>query len=166
MIKTGKITNQSGMTFLELIVVVTLVGIIAGLTGKMFVWGVDMFSFVSERKDTLQSARLGMDIVVRDLRSIEDPADISVAAASAIDFDNFNSETISYDFDAGTLSRDNAALIEGLTGFQFTYFDLNGANLGTPVSDPTSIYKIEIAIDATIDGSPFHLESSVIPRRF
>ena len=161
-----KIRHQAGLTILELIVVVTLVGIIAGVTARMFVWGVDMFDFVSSRKDVLQSARFGMDILVRDLRTIIDSADISVANASAVSFTNFDGETFSYGFSAGTLNRNGTALIDGLTGFHFTFYDVDGSDLGSPVSDPIDIWKIDISMDATLNSNPFHLESSVIPRSF
>ena len=161
-----KLRNQSGFTFSELIVVVVLIGIVAGITGSMLAWGVDMFDFISHRKDVLQSARFGMEIMVKDFRSIKSPGDIPSANSTGLSFYNSNDQFISFNFDNGVLLRDNRPLIEDLTSCDFTYYDVNGADLGTTVTDPSLIWQIDISINAIIDNNPFHLQSSVIPRSF
>lgn len=161
-----KLKGQSGFSFSELIVVVTLIGIIAGITGSMFIWGIDMFDFIAQRKDVMQSARFGMEIMVKDLRSVKSSNDIPTANNSSLSFYNFNDQYITFSYDNGTLTRNGSALTEGLTDIDFTYFDVNGINLGSTVTDPSLIWQIDISIDAVIDGKPFHMESTVVPRSF
>lgn len=157
---------QSGFSFPELIVVVMLIGIIAGITGSMFNWGVDMFDFVTQRKDVLQASRFGMEIMVKDLRAIKSSNDIPTADSSSISFYNSRDEFISFSFVNGVLLRNSQPLIGDLTTCKFTYFDVNDNDLGTTVTDPSLIWQIDISINATINNNPFHVQSSVIPRSF
>ena len=156
--------NQSGYTMLELVLVIALLGIIAGVVARMFIWGVDIFTFVSNRKDVLQTSRIGMEVLVRDLRSVKSAIDINSATGNQFDFYNLDDENIVFVYSSGTLTRNSNSMVEGLSAFQFTYYDVNDNVLTSPVAALTNIWKIKFTLNATIDGKPFKLESTVIPR--
>ena len=158
--------SQSGFSFLEMVLVIALIGIIAGVMSQMFVWGVDMFDTVSTRKDSMQSGRIGAEFLVSDLRSISGADNITTATTTNLIFDNIDSETINYAYSGGSLTRNSNSLLVGLSNFQFTYRDVDGNDLSSPVSSPENIWKISFSVDATVDGDPFHLETSVVPRSF
>ncbi len=151
---------------LELVLAIALLGIIAGVMARMFIWGIDIYDFVSNRKDVLQSSRIGIEIMVRDLRAIKSAGDINSASGSQLDFYNLDDENIIFFYNDGDFTRNSNIMIEGLSSFQFTYYDVNDAIIGSPVADPTNIWKIKYTLNATIDAKTFHLESTVIPRNF
>ncbi len=159
-------SSQSGFSFLEMVMVIALIGIIAGVMAQMFVFGVDMFDATATRKDSMQGGRIAVEFMVQDLRAIADADDVTTATATSLTFYNIDSETINYSYSGGTLSRNSNTLLEGLSNFQLSYTDVDGVVLSTPVSTPGDIWKISFSIDATVDGKPFHMESSVVPRAF
>ena len=157
-------TNQAGYSLLEMITVIVLIGIVAGVMSKMFLWGVDIFNFVSARKDMLQSSRISMEILVKDLRSIKSANDIVSASSSQINFYDIDSEQIIYNFSGNTLYRNANPMVVGLSSFQFSYQNASGGSLGSPVGSPSDIWKISFSLNATVDGNPMHLESTITPR--
>lgn len=132
----------------------------------MFIWGIDIFDFVSNRKDVLQSSRIGIEILVRDLRAIKSSSDINSASNSQIDFYNLDDENIIFVYNSGVFTRNSNSMIDGLSSFQFIYYDVNDALISSPVADPSTIWKIKYILNATIDAKQFRLESTVIPRNF
>jgi prepilin-type N-terminal cleavage/methylation domain-containing protein len=158
--------SQFGYTMLELILVIVLIGIIAGVLTKMFIWGVDIFNFVSSRKDVVQSSRIGMEIFVKDLRYIKNPNDIIFASNKQFRFYNSKRELIVYKYSDGKVTRNKNNMIEGLTSFQFSYYDINSLDLGLQVKNPDNIWKIKISIESIVNNKPFALESMVMPRNF
>jgi prepilin-type N-terminal cleavage/methylation domain-containing protein len=164
--QTKKISldKQSGYSLVELIVAIVLIGIIAGVLAKMFIWGVDIFDTVSNRKDIVQSSRISMEVISKDLRMIKSENDIVSASTTGLNFYNMDNEHIIYNFGDGTISRNANSMVEGITSFVFTYYDANGTILVSPVADPTDIWKIKVELDATVDGKPINLETIVTPR--
>lgn len=157
---------EAGYTILELILVIVLIGIIAGVMARMFLWGVDIFDFISDRKDLFQSSRIGMEILVKDLHAINSTANITSASSSQLNFTNLNNQQVAFSYNNGVLSRNSNNLIVGLDSFHFTFYDVNGDTLQTPVSTPSTIWKIKFSLNATVDNKPIHLQSIVVPRRF
>jgi prepilin-type N-terminal cleavage/methylation domain-containing protein len=158
--------KQCGYSILELILVIVLIGIIAGILARMFLWGMDIFNFVSDRKDVVQTSRIGMKILSKDLRSLQSTDDIVSASSSELEFYNPDDEEIVFSYSSGTVSRNSNSMIEDLSSFLFTYYEVDGDTIATPVEDVSDIWKIKYTLNATVGGNPVHMESSVIPRRF
>lgn len=161
-----KNSNEAGYTFLEFVIVIVLIGIIAGVMSTMFVFGVDMFNSSVSRKDTVPGSRIAAEFLINDFRAIADASDIASAATTNLQFNNIDSETITYSYSGGSLSRNSNTLLDGLSDFQFTFLDVDGDTLSSPVTTPSNIWKISFSLDATVDGNPFHLASGVVPRKF
>ena len=82
--------NQTGYSLVELVIVIVLIGIIAGVLARMFIWGVDLFDVVSTRKDTVQSSRISMEVISKDLRMIKSENDIVSASNTGFNFYNLD----------------------------------------------------------------------------
>lgn len=162
----NRILSQRGFSFLELVVVIALTGIIAGVVSQLFVFGVDTYNDTITRKDLVPTARIAAEFLMSDLRTISDADNISTATATDLVFANIDYETISYSYDSGILTRNSKTLLEGLNEFLFDYSDVDGSDLGSPVSYPNEIWKIGFSLSATINGQPFELSSSIVPRKF
>lgn len=158
--------RQRAYSLLELILVITMLGIIAGVLASMLLWGVNMFSFVSDRMDMVQTSRISMKILDKSLRDLQGTNDIVSASSTELNFFNPDSEHIVFSYANGVLSKNGQSMVEGLSAFLFTYFKMAGDTIATPVADPSEIWKIRFTMRATVNNKPVRLESSVIPRRF
>ena len=158
------IKKTDGVSLVEITVTIVLIGIIAGVTARMLVTGAGAFNSVSSRNDVLHSNRISMEMLMKDLRAIKSKNHILTATSSQLIFININDEQINYSFSNGTLYRNSNMNVEGLSAFQITYYDDNGNVINSPVSTPSDIWDINISMDATVDGLPFHLNSKMHPR--
>ena len=75
-------SNEAGYSFLEFVIVIVLIGIIAGVMSTMFVFGVDMFDSSVSRKDTVPGSRIATQFLIKDFRAIADASDIASAATT------------------------------------------------------------------------------------
>ncbi|MFQ5631217.1 MAG: prepilin-type N-terminal cleavage/methylation domain-containing protein [bacterium] len=163
-IKTNFEPSQRGYSLLELILVIVLSGIIVGIMARMLLWGIDVFDFVSNRTNMVQSSRIGMKKLEKDLLKIKSSDDINSATSTMLNFTNLNNQTIVLNYDSGKLTRNTNDLLQGLDSFYFTFYDAGGDTIPTPVTDPTDIWKIKFRLLATVDGKPWNLESMIKPR--
>ena len=157
-------SREKGVSLVELMVTVVLIGIIAAITARMLIIGAGTYDSVNTRNKVLQTNRISFEMLMKELRSIKSKNDITLANSSQIIFNNLNDEQINYSFSNGSIYRNSNLFVEGLTSFQFTYFDDSGAVLTAPVSSPSQIWEIDIAVDASVNSKPFHMESRLHPR--
>ena len=158
--------GESGYSLMELVIVIALIGILAGLLSRTFLWGIDLFDFLSNRKNTFQSARIGLEMMADDVRQITDKDRILSASGTTFSFLDPDAETVTYQYSGGTLQRNGQVLVEGLSSFSFTYYDSSGNVLATPVSDFSQIWMVRFEMSGTVDNKPFNLRLSVFPRAF
>lgn len=165
---TKKITSlfvrEKGVSLVELMVAVVLIGVIAAVTARMLVIGAGAYDSVNARNKMLQANRISFEILMKDLRSIKSKNNIILANDAQIIFNNLNNEQVNYSYTNGSLFRNSNLIVEGLSNFQFGYFDENGDALTCPVSIPSQIWAIEFAVDAIVNSKPFHLENRLHPR--
>lgn len=162
--KAGLLYKNKGFSLVELMVVLTLIGIVAGITAKMLLVGAKTFDTVSTRNETLQINRIGIELLIKDLRMIKSSNDIVSADAGRLIFYTVDGEHITYLYSAGELTRNDHLLMNGLSEFQLIYYDNDGTELSVPVTNKSDIWDIKISADATVNESPFHLETKVHPR--
>jgi prepilin-type N-terminal cleavage/methylation domain-containing protein len=59
--------KTKGFTLVEMILAIVIVGIIAGVSAKILLSGLNTYEFISDRKDITQNARIGMERIVDEL---------------------------------------------------------------------------------------------------
>jgi prepilin-type N-terminal cleavage/methylation domain-containing protein len=153
-----------GVSLVELMVTIVLIGIIAAVTARMLVTGAGAFNSVSSRNKVLHSNRISLEMLMKDLRSIKSKDHILSASSNQLTFINIHDEQINYSFSNGTLYRNSNMNVEGLSTFELTYYDDDGNVISSPVSTLTDIWDINVSVDATVEGQPFHLNSRMHPR--
>lgn len=163
-LKSSFFLKLEGASLVEMMVTIVLIGIIAAVTTRMLLSGAGAFNSVSSRNDTLHSNRISLEMLMKDLRAIKSSNDITTATSSQLVFNNINDEQINYHFTNGILYKNSNMIMKGLSSFQFTFYDDNGTIINSPVSVPSDIWDINVSVEATVDGSPFHLESKMHPR--
>lgn len=165
--------HKKGFTLIELIIVITILGIAGGVVGYILMGTVDAWTFKANRNDILCDGRLAMNRMVREIREIKDRSNVSKAKSSEFRFINASDVDIKYKLDRdGLLNRtENGTenlLAEYVSDLTFTYFDSGGATINNPDTSPdaTDIRRIRINLTLTKNGENVYLQSDSVPRNF
>ena len=164
--------KRRGFTLIELIVVITIVGIIAGVVGFVLFGAVDAWTFRFKRAGLLSDGRLAINRMVREIREVKDLTSVITANTSQFRFKDTDDTDITYSLNGSDLDRTEDAatntLAENVSTLSFTYYDSNGSAISTPVVSPsaTDIRRVLIDLTLTKDGEDVYLESESVPRNF
>ena len=164
--KTYEIKSESGMTLIELIVVMVLISILAGFISKIIFYEINVYEMIADRKDELQSSRYAFHVMTRDIRQMLNPESIFHASGDSLTFDDIDTTTISYKYQNGEIHRSGDLLVNGVSDFHFYYFDDAGNPLDDPVVDPTEIRVIELNLSNTVHSQVINSKIKVTPRNF
>lgn len=153
--------NKTGFTLIELIIVIVLAGIIAGVITPFIANAVSYWALVSSERDVTFSARLAMNRMVREIRQIKDVASIKFDDDTRFKFirikDDGSEEDITFIQSPSSknllLRNDNelADKLDASNGLTFTYLDADGNKTGT--TDDIRMVRIDLILvsgDATV----------------
>ncbi|MEK6733473.1 MAG: prepilin-type N-terminal cleavage/methylation domain-containing protein [Candidatus Omnitrophota bacterium] len=163
---------KRGSTLVELVIVITIIGIIAGVVGYILLGAVDAWTFKVKRNDLLWDGRLAINRMGREIREIKNLTNVTTASSSQFRFTNVNNNSITYSLSGTDLNRtkDGAAniLAQNVSSLSFTYYDSSGASIATPTVSPstTNIRRVRINLTLTNDGQNFYAQSDSVPRNF
>ena len=161
------VSAQRGMTLLELIIVIVLIGIISIFIAGVMFYEINLYDSLNNRTDKLQISRDALRMLSRDIRQIMAPDSISQASLNSIQFDDVDDVTIAYTFSNNEILRNGDLLQNSVQSLEFKYFDSSGNQLTLPVTDPSQIRTI--AIDLITDlgnNQSFNLTTEIYPRNF
>lgn len=163
---------KRGSTLVELVIVIAIVGIIAGAVGYILLGTVEAWTFKANRNDILWDGRLAINRMVREIREIKNLTSVTTASSSQFRFTNVNNNSITYSLSGADLTRtkDGAAniLAQNVSSLSFTYYDSGGASIATPTVSPsaTNIRRVRINLTLTNGGQNFYAQSDSVPRNF
>lgn len=167
------------VTIIELIMAITIVGILATVSSLYIKETVDLWRFLSFRSEAVAQGRTALIRMDREIRQIKDPASIAIADLSQLRFTSLdlsgdgNDDTVEFYRDAATneLRRifngnpaQGNALASGIANLAFTYYTAAGAALSAPVADTTQIYRVAIEINIASGTQTKTLKAQVYPR--
>ena len=156
--------EKLGVTLIELIMVIMILGIIGTAGGSFFGPVMNLMFFIPSQVRTESIGNLTEDLViegdsrargVRVLHAITSASDTSLAYT---DYSSTN-VTLSWDSSTKKLSRSipattevvpieypgNDVKLDGQTsGVIFKYYDVNGTQLSSPVSNPATIVRVKL----------------------
>jgi len=165
------VTDRHGFTLIELIIVIVIASIIAGLTAMLLLEVMDVYSFVTIRESVLSDGELAMERMLREIRQIEDAQSIYTADVQEIDFEDAYQERIRFWVDGRNRLRRNAVndgyndwLATDLNSLTFKYWDKDNIELTPPVASPEDIKRIQIDFTIERGGEEVKLRSQVYPR--
>ncbi len=165
--------NGAGFTLIELVIVITIIGIITGVVAFTLLGAVDAWTFKFNRSELLSDGRLAMNRMVREIREIKNRGNVTKAKSSEFRFINTSDVDIKYKLDNGDLlnrTEDGTKnlLAEYVSDLTFTYFDSSGATIAIPDTSPdaTDIRRIRIDMTFTKSGENVYLQSQSVPRNF
>jgi prepilin-type N-terminal cleavage/methylation domain-containing protein len=153
-----KINNRKGFTIIELIIVIIIMGIVAGLTLPFIMNAVDSWFVFEANIDDLFSARLALSRMTREMRQLKSPGSITTFTSTQFSFTDINDNSISFQQSGASLLRNSDELTDNLQdpgGLTFTYLDSDG-NI-TSVKTDIRMAKIKIVLET--GNGPLTVES-------
>ncbi len=158
--------GQAGFTLVELVAVIVVSGIISVVFAKLLSSSVQMFEFITERKDAVHDCRLAMQRISRELRQIASADSIKYAAEDSLEFFKENGEALTIAWGASAVRLNGQPLVAGIASFQFKYFDDKGQELQVPVANMSNIFNIYFEMLVKPGNRPFKISNEVQPRNF
>ena len=154
------------MTLIELIMVVVIVGTIAGFVGNIIFYEINTYTIVQNRKAGTQNARFVSQFLAKEIRLIAHPDSIFTATSDSLRFGDINGKTIRYEFANSELRRNSDLLLQEVSAFGFDYYDGEGDLLLQPISDPAEIRRIAFQVTTASNGQKVTSRVNVTPRNF
>lgn len=116
--------KKKGFTLVEIILSVSLVGILFIFAGLLLRSGLDAYTHLSQRGANLQASRFAMDRMIRELIQVEDdnPNNIQSIQSNRIVFVDSLGITSDFELIGQNIMRNNDILLGNVTSLTFTGF--------------------------------------------
>jgi len=163
--------KRAGFTFIETILAVIMVGILASVTAKILNVSLDIYSLIVNRNNAFHTARVGMDRMVDELVEIRF-TDITWMTSTRLSFidrtgsaTNFRLTTVSlHGNTVPCIYRGDDYLSGNITAFDFDYFKEDGST--AYFSWQMKMITIDLELEAPGEAGRVHLRTAVFPRSF
>ncbi len=181
--------RKKAFTFIELVIVLTIVGIFSGAFSWFLIKVMDVWKFTSFRSEIVNEARISFIQMTRQIRQIKKdlPSAIEDAGSDRLQFVRLDSggndvrlryryapltEELFYEIDSNDdgsfdVSDTSEILVSRAAPFTFRYYDSLGGQI---VSDPLSaderegVCYIEVQFDVNEGDQSYTLKTRVFPR--
>lgn len=164
-----KCLREKSFTLIELIIVITILGIIAGVGLPLTLQLIDSFSYSLYRRDLSESADAALRRMSREIRRLRDDSSVNIASATTYAF-VVNEGTIQFQLNGNDLERsfdgNTDALISDVSFFSFKYLDDEGSVIAAPLVSPdkTDIKFIEINMTLFSGDNTIYYIDRIRPR--
>ena len=123
--------NSKGYTFIELVIVISLLALLSFIFGAFITESMDAWVFIKARENALGTSRYAIERMVTEFRRIQKPNMIITSTTSEVTFVDIGAGTVTFSQEATNLWRNTDILATGLVsgsgnGLRFTYLDANG----------------------------------------
>jgi prepilin-type N-terminal cleavage/methylation domain-containing protein len=161
-----KNTSRRGVTIIELVMVIVIVGILAGVSSGYINQVIATWQTVSFRMDTVSQMRIALDRMSREMRQINNTTSVLAATSNAFRFNSSDGSTITYNVSGTDLLRNNTVLATGVTRLAFSYYNVTGGLLANPDVSPdsTDIRHITVELEVRSGGQNKNMTLQVFPR--
>ena len=166
-----KPATSKGVTIIELIMVIIIVGILAGVSSLYIKQVIDQWRFLSFRNEAVSQVKAALFRMTREIRQIQDSASVFVADASRLQFTDINNQIINYQLSGTNVTRNADILATDIQSLKFCYY----AQDNTPVCTPacgcnvasvnlTTVHHIGMEITVQSGTQSKTLKTQVYPR--
>jgi len=163
--------KRRGFTFIETILSVLIVSIIAGVAAKVLITGLDVYALVVNRNNAFQSARSAMDRIEDELVLLK-WTDITWMSNTRFGF--FDTNGVSTDFEkvnvyksgrtVPCINRGSDFLAGEVIALDFDYYKDDGT--ATIWSFEVKRINVDITVQALANAGTVHLRTDIFPRNF
>jgi len=165
--------QEKGLTLMEIVVSLIAVSIIIIPVSQLINTTVVGYTDIREYNFAIESARIGLNIMMSEIRSIEDPTDIDGGSSTSITIDvPTSARDITYAFDADEqmVTRKESGLFTAaypfivfVRDFDIAFYDRD--DIETTYNDPY-LWRIGIEIEIGDDNAQYRLYDQVFPRQW
>jgi prepilin-type N-terminal cleavage/methylation domain-containing protein len=159
------IPRQQGFSLVELIVVIVVLGIVAGMGAMVMRDGILGYMRGREITTSDWQGRLAMERITRELRDIAAPNYSNIAATSCnsatFAFSDIDALPVSYTRSTTTLLRNGLQLADNVTGLRFYCLQSDGQ---TATTTPSAVYYITVSMIVSTANTSAAYRSTVKPR--
>ena len=154
-----------GVTLVEMILVIVLIGIIASLSSTLLSGGLNAYFTQRDVADAAWQGRLALARLTRDLRTVRSPsaADLTISPANQISFVNTSGATVVYALAGTTLTRNGQPLADGISNLNFAYISNDGK---TTAAAASAVYYIAVSFTVIQGGGNLNSRTLIHPRSF
>ena len=151
---------QQGFTLIEMALVIVLLGLISAAVVRFYSQQLIATQTMQNVSDAFWQARLAMERMVIDIRSIRSTNAITTNTSNTLAFTDINNSTYTYTLSGTNLLCNSRVLASGVNSLAFSYYDKTGAITATLAN----IRYIRIAINVTKNNTNINLTTSVYLR--
>lgn len=159
-----------GFSLFELIMVIIIFSILAAVAAPLMVVGFQAYFTGKGVADVDWQARVALERMTRDLRTIRSPASLVITSGSDISFTDADGNVIRYCMGtvgtcpgaAGELSRNAQPLATSVTALAFSFLTQTGVATVTPAQ----VFYVTVNFTATNSTTSKAYQATVSPRNF
>ena len=158
--------KQCGVTLLELLMVIIILAIIAGMSFQLLFQSINGYFTAINMTDANWQGQIAMQTMARAIKLVRSPNDIVTATNNQFTFVNMNNNTISYELNGNSLmhtkNNNKQILADGISSLMFNYYD----KTGTSTTTLTNIAYIKITINVIQKNANYTITSAIFPTNF
>lgn len=174
--------NQKGATFIEMILGIVIIGILAYIVSDAFVYASRSVLTANLAREATQSGRLAVDRMVREIRNVRDDRCVAAADGRTFTFVDMGNNTVTFSWSgvAGTpLMRNADVLVDQVSNLTLTYLnnqeppgtigvpiDCGPPNTCLPACAATDIWSVNIDLTTQAGTEMMQFRSQVHPVNF
>ncbi len=165
--------KKEGVTLIELVIVIVIVGVLTGVSALYAREIVDLWRFINFRSEIVSQGRAALMRMEREIRQIAGKGSVYAAGISQLRFHDIYGNDIQYQWLSdpdpsikGAIMRNNDILVKGVESLVFNYYDQDNNPIVSPPVSPsdTTIKRISVTFIMLAGDQEKTLSAQTFPR--
>lgn len=142
--------KRTGFTLIEVIMVLVILGIVAGIVTPFVANAIRYWDLVRKERELISTARYAVNRVVREIRQLKNTNSITTYTDTDFAFTRIKAdgtdENVEFQQSGDILLRNSDELADDVQSLTFTYLDVNGGTTSTPSS--MRMVRIQLVLES------------------